>query len=91
MDEQQKANTTALPADDRPEVHEAGLGTGHSSPISLEQDKKIRDGSYRRLDDERMRDLPDESDSSVLAGDNNSKDEKGPAAEGSVIPGSVPK
>jgi hypothetical protein len=75
MVEQHKANTTALPADDRPEVHQAGAGSGHASPISLEQDKKIRDGSYRRLDDERMKDLPDESDSSALAGGNDS-DEK---------------
>jgi hypothetical protein len=69
MDEKQRANTTAVPIDDRPEVHEAGAGSGRSSPISLEQDKKIRDGSYRRLGDERMKDLPDESDPSVLAGD----------------------
>jgi hypothetical protein len=69
MDEKQRANTTALPNDARPEVHEAGSGSGHSSPISLEQDKKIRDGSYRRVGDERMKDLRDESDPSVLAGD----------------------
>jgi len=58
MDEKQKANTTAVPIDDRPEVHETGGDSGRSSPVSLEQDKKIRDGSYRRVGDERMRDLP---------------------------------
>jgi hypothetical protein len=69
MDEKQSAEMTAVPADNKPQVDEAGAGSGLSSPISLEQDKNIRDGRYRRLGDERMKDLPDESDSSVLAGD----------------------
>ena len=54
MDEKEKANTTALPTDDRPEIHQP-----HKSPISLEQDKDIRDGNLPadRFDDERMRDV----------------------------------
>jgi hypothetical protein len=83
MDEKQRATTTVLPTDDRPEVHEAGAGSGHSSPISLEQDKKIRDGRYRRLGDERMKDLPDESDSGALAGDESS-DEPQLGDDGSI-------
>ena len=49
----QRANTTALPNDRRPEVHEAGAGSGRSAPISLQQDKEIRDGTYSRVRDER--------------------------------------
>jgi hypothetical protein len=59
MDEKQKANTTALPLAEKPEAHE-----GRHRAISLEQDKKIRDGFYERelnRDDQRMKDLPDES------------------------------
>jgi len=63
MDEKKSANTTALPPDDRPEVHQQGTAAGRSAPISLEQDKKIRDGRYFRLDDDRMKGLPDESES----------------------------
>jgi hypothetical protein len=70
MDEPKRAKTTALPIDNRPEVHEAGAGTGRSAPISLEQDKRLRDGRIPRLGDERMRNLPDESgvSSGVKAG-----------------------
>jgi hypothetical protein len=59
MDDMQRANTTTSRRDDRREVHKAHAGSGHSSPISLEHDEKIRDGSYRRLGDERMKDLPE--------------------------------
>jgi hypothetical protein len=68
MDEKQRANTTALPIDDRPEVHQAGAGSGKSAPISLEQDKNIRDGKHLRPGDQRMKDLPDESGFSSGAG-----------------------
>ncbi|MFN7980944.1 MAG: hypothetical protein U0Q11_03725 [Vicinamibacterales bacterium] len=38
-----RANTTALPIDDRPEVHRTGGVPGGTSSISLEQDKEIRE------------------------------------------------
>jgi hypothetical protein len=59
MDEKQRADTTALPIDDRPEVHRAGAGSGLSSPISVEQDKEIRDGTYRKAEprDRRAQDV----------------------------------
>jgi len=58
MDEKQRADTTSLPIDDRPEVHRTRAGSGGSAPIALDQDKELREGSYPRSDDERMRDLP---------------------------------
>jgi len=60
MDDREKARTTALPADDRPEVHQAGAGSARSGPISLEQDKEIREGHLpgHRFDDQRMKDVP---------------------------------
>lgn len=53
MDSRGRANTTALPIDDRPEVHRP------KPPISLEQDKRIREGRLpeTRFDDMRMRDV----------------------------------
>jgi hypothetical protein len=48
MDEKHRADTTALRIDDRPEVHQAGGGSGLSSPISVEQDKEIRDGNHKK-------------------------------------------
>jgi hypothetical protein len=56
MDETKKAQTTALPLDDRPEVHESGT----RAAISLEQDKRIREGNIPedRFDDDRMKTLP---------------------------------
>jgi len=57
VDEKQTADTTALPAENRPEVHQ-----GSSDPISVEQDKDMRDGRYRQVGDERMRDAPGHSE-----------------------------
>jgi hypothetical protein len=58
MDMKQRAERTALPTDDRPDVHRPPV-----PPISLEQDKDIRDGNLPadRFDDDRMRELPHES------------------------------
>jgi len=60
MDEKPRASTTALPIDDRPEVHQSGMSSGLSAPIPLAQDKEIREGHLPadRFDDERMKDLP---------------------------------
>ena len=57
MDEKQKAQTTALPINHRPEVHQAGAGSGTPGVISLEQDKEIREGRYPadRFDDQRTK------------------------------------
>jgi hypothetical protein len=93
MDEKQSANTTALPIDDRPEMHQAADGSGKSAPSSLEQDKEIRDGSYLRPDDERMKDLPDESGFSSGA-NTQQNDERGTKVdtgvpEGHRTPGSA--
>lgn len=57
MDKHQRANTTALPIDHRPEVHETGAGSGTSSPIPADQDKNIREGRLPsdRFDDQRMK------------------------------------
>jgi hypothetical protein len=56
MDEKQRANTTGLPIDDRPEVHQPG----RSAPISLEQDGDLREGRVpdERFDDMRMHQPP---------------------------------
>ena len=56
MNESAKANTTALPLDERPDVHHEG--PDRVAPISLEQDKDLLDGRLPadRFDDERMRD-----------------------------------
>lgn len=58
-----RANTTALPIDDRPEVHQPGPEAGRSATIPLQHDKELRDGQLPpdRFDDERMRDLPRDS------------------------------
>jgi hypothetical protein len=63
MDETNKPTTTALPIDDRPEVHHPGAGSGRSAPISLEQDKDIRDGHLadERFDEHRMKDVLEKS------------------------------
>lgn len=47
MTTSQRANITALPIDDRPEVHRTGGVSGGTSPISLEQDKALREGERR--------------------------------------------
>jgi hypothetical protein len=62
MDERHRSSTTALPIDDRPEVHQAGPEPGRSAPIPLEHDKKLREGQIPadRFDDERMKDVPRE-------------------------------
>jgi hypothetical protein len=64
MDEQ-RAAITALPIDDRPEVHEAGAGSGRSAPVPLEQEKSIREGRLPedRFDDDRMKDLSNQDGS----------------------------
>jgi len=58
MKENERANTTALPINERPEVHQAGAGSGRSAPISLEHDKELREGQIpaSRFDDQRMKD-----------------------------------
>ena len=56
MKNTERANTTALPIDDRPEVHRTGSVSGGTSPISLEQDKELREGERRiRMGDERSK------------------------------------
>ena len=60
MDEKENAEAPpALPAADRPEVHQSLPRAG---PISLEQDKEIRDGllPQDRFVDDRMKNVPDE-------------------------------
>jgi hypothetical protein len=66
MDETTKATTTALPLSEAPEVHHLRDSAGRSAPIPLEQDKALREGQLPadRFDDERMRELPDQSDQS---------------------------
>ncbi|MGE0450595.1 MAG: hypothetical protein AB7Q29_13565 [Vicinamibacterales bacterium] len=61
-DERERADTTGLPIDDRPEVHQTGSRPGGTSPISLEMDKDIREGNLPadRFDDYRMKELPQE-------------------------------
>ena len=61
MDETAKSHTTALPLDERPDVHHEGVG--RTAPISLEQEKEILEGHLPedRFDDDRMRDLPAEN------------------------------
>jgi hypothetical protein len=58
MTKKQRANTTALPIDDRREIHQAGAGSGRSAPISLEQDKQLRDGTYVDARNERTHEPP---------------------------------
>ena len=60
MTEKERANTTALPLAEKPEVHRGGAESGRSSPISAEQDRDIREGDLPadRFDDERTRELP---------------------------------
>ncbi|MGE3508071.1 MAG: hypothetical protein AB7N65_04230 [Vicinamibacterales bacterium] len=60
MEERQRADTTGLPIDDRPEVHEAGQSRGRVAPVSIELDKMLRDGTFPDdiRGDERLRELP---------------------------------
>jgi len=63
MNDKQKAETTALPMESRPEVHRAGRRTA----VSLEQDKELREmpeGAESRFDDSRMKDIPSHGKSS---------------------------
>jgi hypothetical protein len=62
MDDHNKATTTSLPLEERPDAHQTH--NGRTEAISLEQDKDILDGRLPadRFDDERMRDLPSPED-----------------------------
>lgn len=60
MDKVTPADSTALPIEDRPELHKPGPEPGRSAPIPLAEDKELLEGQLPadRFDDERMRDLP---------------------------------
>ena len=81
MTDTHKADTTAIPIDTREEVHDAGGGSGTSSPISQEQDKDLREGRLPadRFDDDRMKEAPSQHD--PAARDRTERGNRGPDQE----------
>ncbi len=81
-----RANTTALPIDDRPEVHRTGGVPGGTSPISLEQDKEIRERErsmqIEQNEPAASKRKPASAGDPELTGENESDtaDERGPTA-----------